>query len=105
MATWHATTILACLEQHDAAPRSAKPTGTLQSSLQRLKETGEIENTGRHYWRLRTAVPEAVAPSPTVSAADATVSAPPTGRHFSREARLDPMGRPLTADLASLDLS
>ena len=28
---------------------------TLQSSLQRLKEQGEIENTGRNRWRLRAA--------------------------------------------------
>ena len=51
----HATRILAYLEQHDAVPRSAKPMATVQSSLQRLKETGEIENTGRNHWRLRSA--------------------------------------------------
>ena len=50
----HATKILAYLEQHDAAPRSAKPMATLQSALQRLKETGELENTGRNHWRLRS---------------------------------------------------
>jgi hypothetical protein len=51
----HATKILAFLEQHDAAPRSAKPMANLQSALQRLKETGELENTGRNHWRLRSA--------------------------------------------------
>ncbi len=50
----HATGILAYLKQHDAVPRSAKPMATVQSNLQRLKETGEIENTGRNYWRLRS---------------------------------------------------
>ncbi len=50
----HATGILAYLKQHDAVPRSAKPMATVQSSLQRLKETGEIENTGRNHWRLRS---------------------------------------------------
>lgn len=32
----HATAILAYLEQHEAAPRSAKPLARLQSRLQRL---------------------------------------------------------------------
>lgn len=50
----HATAILAYLERHDAAPRAVKPLATLQSSLQRLKETGELENTGRNHWRLRS---------------------------------------------------
>ena len=50
----HATGILAYLKQHDAVPGSAKPMATMQSSLQRLKETGEIENTGRNHWRLRS---------------------------------------------------
>ena len=63
----HATRILAYLEQHDAAPRSAKPMATLQSTLQRLKETGEIENTGRNHWRLRSPEPELAPPSPPVS--------------------------------------
>ncbi|MYA02062.1 MAG: hypothetical protein F4Y35_09770 [Chloroflexi bacterium] len=51
----HATEILAHLQQHDAAPRSAKPMATLQSTLQRMKEQGEIENTGRNHWRLSAA--------------------------------------------------
>ena len=75
----HATRILAYLEQHDAAPRSAKPMANLQSALQRLKEMGEVENTGRNHWRLRRAEPEAATPSlpvsPTVPAASAP--APP----------------------------
>ncbi len=72
----HATGILAYLEQHDAAPRSAKPMANLQSALQRLKEMGEVENTGRNHWRLRSAEPEAAAPSAPVSAAAPPVSAP-----------------------------
>ncbi|MCY4619179.1 MAG: hypothetical protein OXD50_11635 [Chloroflexi bacterium] len=62
----HATKILAYLEQHDAAPRSDKPMATLQSNLQRLKETGELENTGRNHWRLRPPETEAAVPAPTV---------------------------------------
>ncbi len=65
----HATEILAYLEQHDAAPRSAKPMATLQSSLQRLKETGELENTGRNHWRLRSPEAEADVPAPTTPSA------------------------------------
>lgn len=75
----HATGILAYLEQHDAAPRSAKPMANLQSALQRLKEMGEVENTGRNHWRLRSAEPEAAAaspPEPPVSAPAPPVSAP-----------------------------
>lgn len=60
----HATQILAYLEQHEAAPRSAEPMATLQSSLQRMKEQGEIENTGRNHWRLRAAESVPVAPAP-----------------------------------------
>ena len=81
----HATKILAYLEQHDAAPRSAKPMPTLQSALQRLKETGELENTGRNHWRLSAAdgsdaseasVPEAAPASPPAPASTPPISAP-----------------------------
>ncbi len=48
----HATEILAFLEKNDAAPQSEKPMPTLQSTLQRMKELGEIENTGRNRWAL-----------------------------------------------------
>lgn len=58
----HGTEILAYREREDAVPLSAKPMATLQSTLQRLKEQGEIENTGRNRWRL-SAVP-AVPPIP-----------------------------------------
>lgn len=77
--TAHATAILAYLEQHDAAPRSAKPLANLQSALQRLKEMGEVENTGRNHWRLRSTEPDAAAPSPPVAAAGppASDAAPP----------------------------
>ena len=81
----HATKILAYLEQHDAAPRSAKPMPTLQSALQRLKETGELENAGRNHWRLSTAdgseaseasVSEAAPASPPALGSTPTISAP-----------------------------
>ncbi|MCY3923458.1 MAG: hypothetical protein OXG27_13850, partial [Chloroflexi bacterium] len=48
----HATEILAFLEKNEAAPQSAKPMPTLQSTLQRMKEMGEIENNGRNRWSL-----------------------------------------------------
>ncbi len=50
----HATAILQFLEENDAAPQSAKPMPTLQSTLQRMKEMGEIENAGRNRWNLRS---------------------------------------------------
>ena len=83
----HATKILAYLEQHDAAPRSAKPMANVQSSLQRLKETGELENTGRNHWRLNAAdgsdaseasgdfVPEAAPASPPAPSSAPPISA------------------------------
>ena len=81
----HATAILAYLEQHDAAPRSAKPMATLQSAMQRLKEMGEVENTGRNHWRLRSAdasgashasVPEAASATPPTPGSAPLISAP-----------------------------
>ena len=83
----HATRILAYLEQHDAAPRSAKPMANVQSSLQRLKETGELENTGRNHWRLRASeseasgaaaasAPESAPASPPAPGSTPTISAP-----------------------------
>ena len=72
----HATKILVYLEQHDAAPRSAKPLANLQSALQRLKEMGEVENTGRNHWRLRSTEAEAAAADPPPSGAAPTISAP-----------------------------
>ena len=65
----HATKILAYLEQHNAAPRSAQPMATLQSSLQRLKETGELENTGRNHWRLVSSPEAAETPAPVAPSA------------------------------------
>ncbi len=65
----HATKILAYLEQHNAAPRSAKPMANLQSALQRLKETGELENTGRNHWRLVPSTETAPAPTPAAPSA------------------------------------
>ncbi len=48
----HASQILKYLEDHDAAPQSEKPLPTLQSTLQRMKEMGEVENRGRNRWML-----------------------------------------------------
>ena len=91
----HATRILAFLEQHDAAPRSAKPLANLQSALQRLKEMGEVENTGRNHWRLRSTEPETAAPSPPATAADPPVSAPapPVVTSTTRFGSAPPAGR------------
>ena len=91
----HATRILAFLEQHDAAPRSAKPLANLQSALQRLKEMGEVENTGRNHWRLRSTEPETAAPSPPASAAALPVSAPapPVVTSTTRFGSAPPAGR------------
>ncbi len=67
----HATEILAFLEKNDAAPQSVKPMPTLQSTLQRMKEMGEIENRGRNRWALlsipkKPSAPEqATTPAPT----------------------------------------
>ena len=48
----HATRILQYLESEGAAPQSDKPMPTLQSTLQRMKESGEVRNTGRNRWVL-----------------------------------------------------
>lgn len=73
----HATAILAYLEQHDSAPRSAKPMATLQSNMQRLKEQGEVENTGRNHWRLRAVATAPPAPTAPPSAAPGPSAAAP----------------------------
>ena len=78
----HATAILAYLERHDAAPRAVKPLATLQSSLQRLKEAGELENTGRNHWRLRSSsagVTGATAQTEPAVPTPAAVAAPSAG--------------------------
>ena len=72
----HATKILAYLEQHDATPRSAKPMATLQSALQRLKETGELENTGRNHWRLSSTEASHASDASVPEAAPAALPAP-----------------------------
>lgn len=76
----HATAILAYLERHDAAPRSNKPMPTLQSNLQRMKETGELENTGRNHWRLRSSMagPVTAASATRPTSATAPTPAAPT---------------------------
>ncbi len=75
----HATQILKYLEDNDAAPLSAKPLPTLQSTLQRMKELGEIENKGRNRWQLISApsAPAASPPAATAAAGAATPSTPP----------------------------
>lgn len=71
----HATEILAFLEKNDAAPQSAKPMPTLQSTLQRMKEMGEIENAGRNRWNLRSG--SAPASAPASSPVSPPASSPP----------------------------
>lgn len=82
----HATEILAFLEKNDAAPQSAKPMPTLQSTLQRMKEMGEIQNTGRNRWALiaggageSTASPAARSDGPPVVTSTTTFGARPLG--------------------------
>ncbi len=71
----HGTEILAYLERQDAAPQSAKPMATLQSTLQRLQDLGEIENTGRNRWRLRGAdQTEVAAAAPPLTASETLAS-------------------------------
>ena len=84
----HATAILAYLQRHGAAPRSAKPLPTLQSNLQRMKETGELENTGRNHWRLRSS------PAGPVSPASATSGVSPTSPTAPTPAALDAPAAP-----------
>ena len=75
----HATEILKYLEDNDAAPLSAKPLPTLQSTLQRMKEMGEVENRGRNRWMQagRASAP-APSPAPAPRPVPPTPSAPPT---------------------------
>ena len=82
----HATEILAFLERNDAAPQSAKPMPTLQSTLQRMKEMGEIQNTGRNRWALiaggageSSAAPAARSDGPPVVTSTTTFGARPLG--------------------------
>jgi len=83
----HATEILAFLEKNDAAPQSAKPMPTLQSTLQRMKEMGEIQNTGRNRWTLissggggeGSAPPPARGDGPPVVTSTTTFGARPLG--------------------------
>ena len=63
----HATEILAFLEKNDAAPQSAKPMPTLQSTLQRMKEMGEIENKGRNRWSLSSPGADAATAAPAAA--------------------------------------
>ena len=78
----HATEILAFLEKNDAAPQSAKPMPTLQSTLQRMKEMGEIENKGRNRWALASsgAAAPAAAPPAAPSPAPAPIERPMPSR-------------------------
>lgn len=75
----HATQILKYLEDNDAAPLSAKPLPTLQSTLQRMKELGEIENKGRNRWQMISASSAAAAAaSPAAAAAPSAPTTPST---------------------------
>ncbi len=73
----HATEILAYLEKNDAAPQSAKPLPTLQSTLQRMKEMGEIENRGRNRWALISSGNGSAPAAPASPAPAARADGPP----------------------------
>ena len=75
----HATQILKYLEDNDAAPLSAKPLPTLQSTLQRMKEMGEIDNKGRNRWQMTGAssAPAPAAASPAAASAAPSAPTPP----------------------------
>lgn len=75
----HATRILQYLESEGAAPQSDKPMPTLQSTLQRMKESGEVRNTGRNRWVLSSradAGSEAAPAASESSAGESEASAP-----------------------------
>lgn len=72
----HATEILAYLEKNDAAPQSSKPLPTLQSTLQRMKEMGEIENRGRNRWALVSSGNGSATASPASPASSGAAAAP-----------------------------
>lgn len=67
----HATRILQYLESEGAAPQSDKPMPTLQSTLQRMKESGEVRNTGRNRWVLSSRVDAGSSSAPAAAEADA----------------------------------
>ena len=67
----HATRILQYLEAEGAAPQSDKPMPTLQSTLQRMKETGEVRNTGRNRWVLTSKADAQAAPAPEPAVSEA----------------------------------
>lgn len=73
----HATEILAYLEKNDAAPQSSKPLPTLQSTLQRMKEMGEIENRGRNRWALISSGNGSATDAPPASSAPPASPASP----------------------------
>ena len=97
----HADQILEHLEKVGAAPQSAKPKPTLQSTLNRLASQKQVSNIGRNRWR-RTRPAErtaGAAPSPAPAAAPAATPAPAaapeptTGEHIERSIRF---GAPLS---------
>jgi hypothetical protein len=67
----HATRILQYLESEGAAPQSDKPMPTLQSTLQRMKESGEVRNTGRNRWVLSSRADAGSSSAATAAEADA----------------------------------
>lgn len=103
----HADQILEHLEKVGAAPQSAKPKPTLQSTLNRLASQKQVSNIGRNRWRRtrpaeRTsgsaapapAAPAAASPAPAAPApAPAPAPEPTTGEHIERSIRF---GAPLS---------
>lgn len=102
----HADQILEHLEKVGAAPQSAKPKPTLQSTLNRLASQKQVSNIGRNRWRRTrpaertsgSSVPTAPAPAPAPAAAPAAPAPAPapeptTGEHIERSIRF---GAPLS---------
>ena len=77
----HADQILDHLASVGAAPQSANPKPTLQSTLNRLQAQGQVRNIGKNQWRRvrpteRTAGSDAPAASPAPAAAAPSSPAP-----------------------------
>ena len=104
----HADAILAHLETVGAAPQSANPKPTLQSTLNRLASQRQVSNIGRNRWR-RTresernggggeASPAAVAaapqPVPAPAPAPAAGQQPSAGQSLEQAFRSDETSRP-----------
>ena len=75
----HAMEILKHLDDLGLAPASAKPMPSLQSTLQRLRQRGILENTGRNRWRIvKTPEPPKQPDQPVPTSTQAGSSTSPT---------------------------